>query len=71
MSVCLVHFVGDVFQAGTDANVFITLSGDKGDSGERKLAKSDTHTNKFERNQVKHLVTKTLLCLFYIIYTTC
>ncbi len=44
---------GDVRGAGTDANVFITILGDQGDSGERKLHKSETHSNKFERAQVK------------------
>ena len=38
--------------AGTNANVFLTIFGENGDSGERKLAKSDTHYDKFERNQV-------------------
>ncbi len=45
-------FTGDVLRAGTDSNVFITLFGDFGDSGEKKLVKSETHVNKFERNQV-------------------
>ena len=37
---------------GTDANVYITMFGDKGDTGERQLKKSETHKDKFERNQV-------------------
>ena len=45
-------FTGDVLRAGTDSNVFITLFGEFGDSGEKKLVKSETHMNKFERNQV-------------------
>ncbi|XP_043570379.1 lipoxygenase homology domain-containing protein 1-like [Chiloscyllium plagiosum] len=45
-------YTGDVYRAGTDANVFLTIYGDLGDTGERKLSKSETHTNKFERNQV-------------------
>ena len=45
-------FTGDVSGAGTDANVFLTIFGDKGDTGERKLAKSETHTDKFERGHV-------------------
>ncbi|XP_059845764.1 lipoxygenase homology domain-containing protein 1 [Hypanus sabinus] len=45
-------YTGDVYRAGTDANVFITIYGDLGDTGERKLSKSDSHANKFERNQV-------------------
>ncbi|RDD42008.1 Lipoxygenase homology domain-containing protein 1 [Trichoplax sp. H2] len=44
-------FTGDVDGAGTNANVFLTIFGESGDSGERKLAKSDTHYDKFERNQ--------------------
>ncbi|XP_065836583.1 lipoxygenase homology domain-containing protein 1-like [Oscarella lobularis] len=44
-------FTGDVRGAGTDSNVFLTLYGEEGDSGERKLQKSQTHMNKFERGQ--------------------
>ncbi|XP_078473113.1 lipoxygenase homology domain-containing protein 1 [Lampetra planeri] len=42
----------DVRGAGTDANVFLTIYGDLGDTGERRLSKSETNTNKFERGQV-------------------
>ena len=45
-------YTGDVSSAGTDANVFITVVGDRGDSGERKLHKSETNRDKFERGQV-------------------
>ncbi|XP_067839158.1 lipoxygenase homology domain-containing protein 1-like [Heptranchias perlo] len=45
-------YTGDVYRAGTDANVFLTIYGDLGDTGERKLSKSESHTNKFERDQV-------------------
>uniref|UniRef100_A0A8D2L3F2 Lipoxygenase homology domains 1 n=1 Tax=Varanus komodoensis TaxID=61221 RepID=A0A8D2L3F2_VARKO len=44
-------FTGDVYGAGTDANVFLIIYGDLGDTGERKLSKSETSTNKFERGQ--------------------
>jgi hypothetical protein len=37
--------------AGTDANVFVTLFGENGDSGELELKKSETNVNKFERNK--------------------
>ncbi|TPP60374.1 hypothetical protein FGIG_08324 [Fasciola gigantica] len=37
--------------AGTDANVYLTLFGENGDSGERRLAKSQTNANKFESGQ--------------------
>lgn len=43
---------GDMFGAGTDASVFLTVFGDLGDTGERKLAKSESNKNKFERGQV-------------------
>ncbi|CAJ1070168.1 lipoxygenase homology domain-containing protein 1-like [Xyrichtys novacula] len=43
---------GDVYGAGTDANVFLTIYGDQGDTGERKLSKSETNSNKFERGAV-------------------
>merc|ERR1712136_470800 len=43
--------MGDVSGAGTDSNVFLTMFGEHGDSGERKLLKSETHTDKFERGQ--------------------
>ena len=37
--------------AGTDANVFVQLYGDRGDSGPLALEHSQTNVNKFERNQ--------------------
>uniref|UniRef100_A0AAQ5X247 Lipoxygenase homology PLAT domains 1b n=1 Tax=Amphiprion ocellaris TaxID=80972 RepID=A0AAQ5X247_AMPOC len=43
---------GDMYRAGTDANVFLTIYGDLGDTGERKLAKSENNKNKFERGEV-------------------
>ncbi|GLD72495.1 lipoxygenase homology domain-containing protein 1 [Lates japonicus] len=43
---------GDVYGTGTDANVFLTIYGDLGDTGERKLSKSETNSNKFERGSV-------------------
>ncbi len=44
-------FTGDVWGAGTDANVLINISGEYGDTGEREL-KNSNNINKFERNQV-------------------
>ena len=41
-------YTGDVWGAGTDANVVITIFGEDGDSGERKL---DNTSNNFERAQ--------------------
>ncbi|XP_058639789.1 lipoxygenase homology domain-containing protein 1 isoform X2 [Onychostoma macrolepis] len=43
---------GDMNGAGTDANVFLTIYGDLGDTGERKLSKSESSSNKFERGAV-------------------
>ncbi|XP_072243054.1 lipoxygenase homology domain-containing protein 1 [Leuresthes tenuis] len=43
---------GDMYSAGTDANVFLSIYGDLGDTGERKLAKSENNSNKFERGEV-------------------
>jgi len=44
---------GNVSRGGTDANVFLTMFGENGDSGERQLSKSENNTNKFERGQVR------------------
>ena len=46
-------FTGDVSNAGTNSNVFICVYGELGDTGERKLEKSETHLDKFERNNVR------------------
>lgn len=43
---------GDMYGAGTDANVFLTICGELGDTGERKLSKSETNKNKFQRGAV-------------------
>lgn len=42
-------FTSDVAHAGTDANVFITIYGENGDTGQRKLTKK--MVNLFERGQ--------------------
>jgi len=45
----LVHiYTGDKWGAGTDANVMITIFGEDGDSGERRL---DNNKNNFETGQ--------------------
>lgn len=41
-------FTGDLRGAGTDSNVFITIFGDLGDSGQKLL---DTKENNFERGK--------------------
>ena len=45
-------YTGDISKAGTDANVYITVFGERGDTGVRQLAQSKTHKNKFERGNV-------------------
>uniref|UniRef100_A0A672IB87 Lipoxygenase homology domains 1a n=1 Tax=Salarias fasciatus TaxID=181472 RepID=A0A672IB87_SALFA len=43
-------FTGTMWGAGTDANVFINIYGEIGDTGERRLRKSN-NLNKFEKGQ--------------------
>lgn len=44
-------FTGTMWGAGTDANVYINIYGETGDTGERRLRKSN-NLNKFEKEQV-------------------
>lgn len=41
-------YTGDKWGAGTDANVMITIFGEEGDSGQRRL---DNDSNNFENGQ--------------------
>ena len=43
--------------AGTDANVFLDIFGEQGDTGERPLSKSKTNRNKFEKGNVSRCNT--------------
>ena len=54
---------GDVMGAGTDANVFMVMFGENGDSGELALKNSETYKDKFERNHVDVFSFKGLLSL--------
>lgn len=45
-------YTGDISKAGTDANVYITVFGERGDTGVRQLTHSKTHKNKFERGNM-------------------
>lgn len=47
-------FTGTMWGAGTDANVYINIYGEIGDTGERRLRKSN-HLNKFEKGQVSFI----------------
>lgn len=51
-------FTGTMWGAGTDANVYINVYGETGDTGERQLRKSN-HLNKFEKGQVNLVDLKT------------
>ena len=53
---CAVH-TGDKRGAGTDADVFMAIYGEQGDTGERPLLKSATNRNKFERGNVSQQKT--------------
>lgn len=67
-----VHVItGDAKGAGTDANVFLTLYGQYGDSGERPLSKSETHTDKFERGNVSKDVYKIYRSFSVLSLTLC
>ena len=46
--------------AGTDANVYINIYGEIGDTGERKLRKSN-NLNKFEKGQVRKQSTNMMM----------
>lgn len=48
-------YTGSKRGAGTDANVFLNIFGQRGDTGERPLSKSKTNMNKFEKNEVSYL----------------
>lgn len=41
--------------AGTDANVFLNIFGEQGDTGDRPLKKSSSNKNKFERGNASLL----------------
>ena len=46
-------YTADILLAGTDANVYMTIYGERGDTGKRKLLKSLTNdNNKFEQGSV-------------------
>lgn len=47
-------YTGKTSGAGTDANVFINLYGEKHDSGERQLKDSADNMNKFETGSVSN-----------------
>jgi len=46
---------GDLWNAGTDAAVFLTIYGENGDTGSRQLRRSRNHRKKFRSGQVMFL----------------
>lgn len=54
---------GDVSGAGTDANVFLIIFGEYGDSGEIPLKNSETHKDKFERGHTDVFSLQDMLSL--------
>ena len=47
-------YTGDHWAAGTDANMYITINGTRGDSGKRLLYKCLNNRVKFQRGQVRN-----------------
>lgn len=47
---------GDVRGAGTDANVFVQIYGEKGDTGKLQLRSAENTKNKFERGRTDQFV---------------
>ena len=45
-------FTGNISEAGTNANVFLKMYGNRGESKEEKLRQSETNKDKFERGRV-------------------
>jgi len=58
-------YMGNNWAAETDADVYITIFGKKGDTGRRLLYHSQTNSQKFQRGQVS---TEIILLLKILIY---
>jgi hypothetical protein len=54
---------GDLSGAGTDANVFLIIFGEYGDSGEIALKNSETYKDKFERGHTDVFMLSDILSL--------
>ena len=52
---------GDLNGSGTDANVFLIILGEYGDSGEIALKNSETYKDKFERGHTDVFMLKDIL----------
>ena len=51
---------GEVWNGGTDANVYVTLYGDRGDTGVRQLLHSN-RPDKFKKGNVSHTINNRLI----------
>ena len=58
-------YTGTKSGAGTDANVFVNIFGEQGDTGDRRLHSSKTHMNKFEKGNVSRLVISVISFRLY------
>ena len=54
---------GDKRGSGTDANVFMTIFGENGDTGEIPLKQSETYKDKFEKGHTDVFLLKDILSL--------
>lgn len=65
---------GTMWGAGTDANIYITVYGEIGDTGERRLRKSN-NLNKFEKGQVYRCFRKKIhsnsCFMFFFSFLSC
>ena len=64
---CVEVYTGDKFGAGTDANVYLEVCGDRGDTGQRHLHGTRTDGKMFERKMVR----LGFFCDFYYYNYTC
>ena len=58
-------YTGDKFGAGTDANVYLEICGDRGDTGERHLHGTRTDGKMFEREMVRLLALDVFLIFLF------
>ena len=61
-------YTGSKSKAGTDANVYINVFGDRGDTGVRPLKESRTNRNKFEKGKVGYQRMQWQSAFFFRLY---
>ena len=64
-------YTGSKSRAGTDANVYINVFGERGDTGVRPLKQSKTNRNKFEKGKVGPVIPILTIFknIFFFLYT--